>query len=89
MREITLPDWTKALPDHALLNAKDVMAIFGYQGTTNSTNYINLGLLPPTAYRSDKFRAVSKKNLLWRLGDLRAIEKTGWQDSEELCKKNG
>jgi len=72
MRKITLPDWVKKLPDDARLNAKEVVALFGYAASTDASALVQRGALPaPT----EKMRGFCREKLQWSVADLKKYER--------------
>jgi hypothetical protein len=73
--KLKLPDWTKNLPNKALINAKDMAKISGYKDVHCA---VNQGSLPKPSHRFDGGR--NKGMMMWKLGDLRKAEKEQLDD---------
>jgi len=46
MNKIKLPDWTKDLPDHTIMTARDIFPMFGLARANSQGRYIDRGLIP-------------------------------------------
>ena len=65
-----VPKWIRALPPHAMLNAHDVYAWFGYASATSFSSSVYKGRFPPPDANSHSFVGGSK--FFWRKETLLA-----------------
>jgi hypothetical protein len=73
MKPYTLPQWTKCLPDHAVLSTKDVYPIFGYSNKRSVSKGVKAGLVPAPDQQSIQ-NYMKVKIHQWSLGLLRRHE---------------
>jgi hypothetical protein len=87
MKDFELPEYTKNLPNHAMLKSRDIMSIFNYSSTDSVINAIKHGRIPPPdASLKSKYDRATTKAHMWTLGHLRNI-KAKLESDKEIKKK--
>lgn len=60
-------DIYEGMPDHTMVNAKDMMSIFGYKGKPQATDrFVKVGLMPSPSERFDDLRNDKSKSYGYR-----------------------
>ena len=75
MKEFTLPDWTKHLPDSATLFSEDLVKIFGYKNANSLSASLAWDAFPNPDGRLA--RPPRKSRITWSMGYLRKLESKG------------
>lgn len=75
MKTLTLPEWTKRMPDDARLTQAELVEIMGYTGHSAISKRVGRGQFPAPDSYSGNIRGRTKKGQ-WKLSTLREFELT-------------
>ena len=70
--KITLPEWTRNLPNATKITSKEILSFFGYKSTRSMSTLIERGQLPKHNFSC--FTANRAIRHFWSLGTLRSFE---------------